>query len=82
MRAKKSSRFLESEAHVSALINCNLMGFNEMGFYRKLFKPVLILMALYFGPKINPTEVERLLIYISSKKDEIRTCIHSFYIPC
>gem|GEM_PF-3244422 len=53
-----------------------------MGFYRKLFKPVLILMALYFGPKINPTEVERPLIYISSKKDEIRTCIHSFYIPC
>jgi len=44
--SKKSPHFLESEAHVLALINCYLMIFNEIGINRKLFEPALILIAL------------------------------------
>jgi len=59
MRAKKSSGFFEFEAHVLALINCHLMIFNEIGINGKLFELVLILITLYFDPKITHTKVGR-----------------------
>jgi hypothetical protein len=58
-RAKASPGFLESEVHVSALINCNLMMLNEVGINRKIFELAVILIALYFDPKITHTKVGR-----------------------
>jgi len=67
MRAKKSPLLLEAEAHVLVLINCNLMIFNEPGINRKLFEPAIILIVLYFDPKITHTRLERSIILIISK---------------
>ena len=62
MRANKSPVFLESEAHELALINCNLMMFNSIGINLKLFELALILIALYFDPRITHTKVKRTLL--------------------
>ena len=62
MRANKSASFLESEAHELALINCNLMILNEIGINRKLFKLVLVLIALYFDPRITHTKFGRTIL--------------------
>jgi|GEM_PF-1476834 len=59
MRANKSPGFLESEAHELMLINCNLMIFNEIDINWKLFELALILIALYFDPRITHTKVGR-----------------------
>jgi len=67
MRAMKSPGFLEAEAHVLVLMNCNLMIFNETGINRKLFEPVLTLIALYFDGEITHTKAGRSIIFISSK---------------
>jgi len=67
MRAKKSPAFLEAEAHVLVLINCNLMIFNEIGINRKLFEPALILIVLYYDPKITHRKVGKSIIFVTSK---------------
>jgi len=59
MRANKFPGFLESEAHELVLITCNLMIFNEIGINWKLFEPALLLIALYFDPRITHTKVGR-----------------------
>ena len=43
------------------LMNCNLMIFNETGINRKLFEPVLTLIALYFDREITHTKAEEAL---------------------
>jgi hypothetical protein len=59
MRANKSPGFLECEAHDLALINCNLMMFNKIRINQKLFELALILIALYFDPRVIHTKVGR-----------------------
>jgi hypothetical protein len=48
VRAKASPGFLESEVHVSALINYNLMIFNEVGINRKIFELPVMSHCLIF----------------------------------
>jgi len=63
IRANKSPRFLESEAHELVLINFNLMIFNEIGINRKLFEVALIFIALYFDPGITHRKVGRTSLF-------------------
>jgi len=66
MKAKKSPYFLECEAHVLALINFNLMIFNEIDIDREFFELTRILIAIYLDPKITNTKFGKHLILISS----------------
>jgi len=68
MRANKSPGFLESEAHELALINCDLMMFNKIDINRKLFELALILIALYFDPRITHTKVEEPFLKMNQGK--------------
>jgi len=47
------------------------MIFNEIGINRKLFKPVLVLIALYFVPRITPTKVGRTLKFYIKKQGQL-----------
>jgi len=73
MPAMKLLSFLESEAHVLAIINCNLTIFNEIGINRKLFELALILIALYFDPKITHTKVRKTIFIFWSDFNLIKT---------
>jgi len=72
MRANKSPGFLESEAHESVLINCNLMIFNEIDINWMLFELPLIPIALYFNPRNYPHESRKNHIEKIKKRKEKR----------
>jgi len=68
MRAHKPPGFLESEGHELVLINRNLMIFNEIDINWELFELALLLIALYFDPRITHTKVGRILILFNNKR--------------